>query len=293
MKDLDEKVRSLETELESLQSLERSGAETWPLCPITVSPSHDILPLNHNPSKTQDVLSHTGESSAPGYLGLFHAYVGPASVVDLGLATVKSAGVEMIKNGLLGVCPPPLRTTMVEMEKVDRSIAAPSTIRKLIQEYYFQVLHPRYPVVEPVQVEFEGSLTQLPALRRLFIIITAATAAAHRSRRDQSMQTIALVLRSWADELITEVASRQDDDSIQAMALLIFYELVHPGRRLIWHLLGLVGRMIVRLGWHRQEERESEHLIAPTLEDGLPGHVVRYPSAWRRRLFSVIFEWER
>ncbi|EXJ85310.1 hypothetical protein A1O3_05985 [Capronia epimyces CBS 606.96] len=223
-------------------------------------------------------------------------FVGPGTAVDLGLATAKSAGLDnLFEDSFSGTTAtsnsnwPLLRS---EKLKLDRSMSMiePSLVRGLIDGYYFPILHSLYPVVDRSQVEFHvPQIKHLPLKKQLFVGLTAAIAAAHQGRGDPSMGATALSLRTWADDLIPSVLAQQDDDSLQTMILLIFYELIDPRRKLIWYLLGLTCRMCVRLRWHR----EDESVVSSTAEQDLANHLARYPSPWRRRLFRIVYEWER
>ena len=222
-------------------------------------------------------------------------FIGHGSAVDLGLAAATSASLDTFDcsfPGVLALQQPDTSLTLLRARKLDRSTIGLSLVHRLIEGYYFPILHQLYPVVERSQLDFNVQIKQLPLRKRLFMVLTAAVAAAYQSRRDQSMQTTAVILRCWADDLISEVISEQDDDSLQAMILLIFYELVDPRRKLIWHLLGFACRMCIRLGWHREEESEKLALSAAAAQE-LAYHRPRYPSSWRQRLFRIVYEWER
>lgn len=221
-------------------------------------------------------------------------FIGHGSAVDLGPTAATSAGIDAFEHSVPGgpvLQLPNSNSTLLRAEKLDRSVIEPSLVRELIDGCYFPILHQLYPVVERSQLEFNVQIKQLPLRKRLFVVLTAAIAAAYQSRRDQSMQTIALILRCWADDLISEVISGQDDDSLQALILLIFYELIDPRRKIIWHLLGFACRMCIKFRWHREEE--SEQLVLLTAAQDLAYHRPRYPSNWRKRLFCIVYEWER
>ncbi len=288
-------MKQLEIELETLEDVPALESTTrYPVLHRTwQDPGSSMYSVY---GSERDHLWHSTLSKEASNSSVASTFIGPGSAIDLGLATATIAGLDMLEpsfpmDSVLQLSR--ISTNLLEAEKLNRSVIEPSLVRGLIDTYYFPILHQLYPVVEPSQLDFDIQIKQLPPKKRLFVVLTAAIAAAHRSRCDQSMHTIALILRSWADELVSEVVSRQDDDSLQAMVLLIFYELVDPRRKLIWHLLGLACQMCIRLRWHREDESEQLSLSYVEPELGLASHLSRYQSHWRRRLFHIIYEWER
>ena len=223
-------------------------------------------------------------------------FVGPGTASSLGLATARMAakiadesGRPLMESISLQSVEPSLNWLVAE--KLEKSVVPQPAIRDLIENHYFPVLHPHCPAVDPSQIVLDTNIKRLPLVRRFFVIITAAIAAAHRGRNHPEMYTTALILRNWADQLSEEVLKEHNEDSLQALLLLVLYELVDPSRRLIWTLLGVVCRMCVKLGWHRSTANEHDSRVIQDesfYESSRP-----YSPAWRRRLFQIIYKWER
>ncbi|KAH8700224.1 hypothetical protein BGW36DRAFT_459434 [Talaromyces proteolyticus] len=293
---LEEKARQLEAELVDLQCIQDlNSLSRRPISPesYTQQGLACLLPHDHSYRRQDTALGQPSfmESFSPSSRSSFSSnFVGLESAVDLCLSTAALAGLNTLDCAVPGGTSlqfPRLNLPLLRSEKLDRSTVEPTLIRGLVDDYYFPVLHTLYPVIERSQIELNAGFKQLPLKKRLFVILIAAIAAAHSSRRDQSLYPTALILRSWADDLISDVLARQDDDSLQAMILLTLYELVDPRRKLICHLLGLTCRMCIRLRWHLKEES-----ILSTAEMDFSNHFSQYPSPRRRRLFCIVYEWE-
>lgn len=292
IRDLEEKARRLENEIVSLQRLQEQIPATSRR-ESQDSQSSDILGRSVSFDRglwDEAALNPHNLTTSEGLLSDFN-FIGHGTALDLCLKTATLAGQDTLDAILFHSTPvkPSSRgMTLLKTERLERSTVEPSLIRGLIKGHYFPVLHQIYPVVEPSQLDFSVRLKQLSSRKRLLIVLTAAVAAAYHGRHDQSMQVTALVLRQWADDMLSDVLASQDDASVQVMMLLIFYELVDPRRRLAWHLLGMTCRMCLRLRWHREEDS-----VLSTVEQDLADHLSRFPSPLRRQLFRIVYQWER
>lgn len=224
-------------------------------------------------------------------------FIGPKSASNFGLATATTATNVANCNGRYFLLDPtvhvhkPPQNSLVP-EKLDKSIIEHMAVRDLLENYYFPVIHPRCPVVDPSQVVLDTHLRRLPIKRRFFVVMVVAIAAAHQGRTYPEIYTSALILRHWADELLDAVLMEHDGDSLQALLLLIVYELVDPSRKLIWTLLGVACRMCVKLGWHRSSETEYDARLINDHHQA-EGDSQLYPLPWRRRMFHILYQWER
>jgi len=63
---------------------------------------------------------------------------------------------------------------------------------------------------------------------------------------------IAKVCRSWVGELAISIIEIHNASSVEALILLLIYELSDPDRG-IWDLLNFVTRISLELGYHRIE----------------------------------------
>lgn len=178
-------------------------------------------------------------------------------------------------------------------ERFDRSVADNSLIRHLLDDYFLPIINLQSPVLHASQLILDGHIKRLPIERRMCAIMAAAIAAAHQARHNPRMHAVALIFRSWADEIAEPILTAQNGDALQFLMLLILYELVDPSRKLVWTLLGLACRMCDKLGWFLDSDvgRTSS---ASDLSIASPSDVsVDYPSSWRLRLAKLLIKWER
>jgi Fungal specific transcription factor domain len=171
---------------------------------------------------------------------------------------------------------------------MDRNIVDHSTIRLLVEDYFLPVINAECPVIDPSQLLLDTQIRRLQVSRRLFVCMAAAIAAAHQGRYHPEMHAVARFMRQWAGELTDAVFLNQTGDTVQALLLLIMYELVDPSSKIVWYLLSLACRMCVRLSWHRTLFVEEPAWVAAGHENK-----TEYSYSTIRRLFYVLYQWQR
>ncbi|KIW63092.1 hypothetical protein PV04_09969 [Phialophora macrospora] len=221
-------------------------------------------------------------------------YLGPGNAASLGtfFSTNLSSHTWETRAAGKGSGHQRLRDTSgVREEGLGSNIIEQSLIWDLIRSHFLPVVNRLCPVIDPQQLKLDVKTDRLPHSCQLFVVSAAAIAAAHQARSHSRLNVASIALRQWADRLLPRVLQDHNDNSLQALALLILYEVVDPSRKQIWRLLGFAGRMITRLRWHLPCDEEPNLMHTESLDTGTSGH--RYPASWRRRLLKVIYRWER
>jgi hypothetical protein len=242
-------------------------------------------------------------SRATIYLGPWNAASVAGAVVSANPAVANLSDAEKERQTLLFDHQHHLEISSLfglKQERIDSTIVEQTLIWDLVRSHFLPILNKVYPVIDPQQLRLDIRTKRLPPNDQFFVVLAAAIAAAHQARSSPNLATVSLVLRRWADTLVPKVLERHDDDAIQAITLLIMYELVDPTRKQIWQLLGFASRMMVRLRWRPWidgsdlEPAEPSPLSTTRDKITLPEtQFHRYPAPRRARLQRTIYTWER
>lgn len=152
-----------------------------------------------------------------------------------------------------------------EYRKLDRSLLTPSVIRVLLA-HYDRAIRPEYPITGlSFATQADCPLKSLSLLDKFKVVICCGTAAIHKSYTYPSWRTLGSICREWADDLSIEIIEKHDAHSVEALVLLLIYELADPERCIVWDLLNFVVRICLELGWHRISRLDRESGSSYTL----------------------------
>lgn len=156
-----------------------------------------------------------------------------------------------VPNPGVAACEDEGATTAPNLCQSDRSFLTPRIIRYLLCRYE-RCVRPQYDIFGPETLSHNGDgFRKLPNQERFKILMACAIAAARESWRRPAWKSLAYNCREWANELFPAVLSAADAAALQAVLLLLIYELTEPSRGLAWQLLDFAKRTCLQLGWCR------------------------------------------
>lgn len=179
---------------------------------------------------------------------------------------------------------------VVDLSKIDRSIISPNVLRVLLA-HYDRYIAPAYPVISSTfTTDAETALKRLQDPAKFKVLIASGIAASHKSYHDPSWKVIAKVCRHWADELAASIIELRDAEAVEALILLLIYELADPDRSIVMELLDFATRICLELGWHRIEKIDESDDISQLQDEKLPEQL---SDSDKRRLMSVLRSTDR
>lgn len=251
--------------------------------------SHEDKNVASTASPTLSSLIDTAESSTE--------LVEPRNIVATDVLAQTTASSVLAMAGVYGIQlrEPEISSSLQDVnlkitleDKFDRKFVEHSTIRHLVEDYFLPIINAQCFIIDPSQLLLDTHIRRLQVSRRLFVCMAAAIAAAHQGRYHPEMHAVARFMRQWASELTDAIFLHQTGDTVQALLLLITYELVDPSSKLVWYFLSLACRMCVRLNWHRTLFVEEPAWVAAG-----HGNKTEYSYSNIRRLFYMLYQWQR
>lgn len=233
---------------------------------------------------------HFGHHTIPSRNGQSH-YLGP-SPPTLSAFSVVSSLVSLD----IGLEPPVMLSgtdnihDLLDLAKVDRSMLSPNIIRVLLA-HYDRCIAPSYPVIlSAFTADVETTLKRLQDPSKFKVLIASATAAAHKAYHQPSWRVIAKICRSWAGELAASIIELRDADAVEALMLLLVYELADPEKCIVFELLDAATRICLELGWHRIEKIDESDNASQEHTGDFPDNL---NDCDKRRLMSVLRSTDR
>lgn len=218
-------------------------------------------------------------------------YLGPSPPALSSFSVVSS----LVSLGI-GLDPPAMLSgtdsihDLIDLAKVDRSMVSPNIIRVLLA-HYDRCIAPAYPVLSSTfTADAETALKRLQDPAKFKVLIASGIAAAHKAYHEPSWRVIAKICRHWAGELVGTIIELRDADAVEALILLLVYELADPESCIVFELLDFATRICLELGWHRIEKIDESNNSSQEQADDLPDEL---NDCDKRRLMSVLRSTDR
>jgi hypothetical protein len=146
---------------------------------------------------------------------------------------------------------------------MDRALATPSSLRFLLSRFD-KCFKPRYSVLVPKVLSHDGTdLKKLQDKQKFEVLMACAIAAARESYKAPNWKPLAHICRDWAAELIAPMILTPNEDTLQAILLLLVYELAESTRGATWELLDLAIRTCLQLGLLRAPQTVDLETLSP------------------------------
>jgi hypothetical protein len=131
---------------------------------------------------------------------------------------------------------------------LDKAQLTPSLLRFLLGRYNC-CIKPRYSIHIPELLNHDGNeFKKLDDTLKFKVLMACAIAAAHESYKSPNWRPLMQVCREWASELIDPTILAPEENSLEAILLLLIYELADSSRGAVWELLDLAIRTCLQLG---------------------------------------------
>lgn len=253
---------------------------------LSVQNNEDTSEVAHSGQGLPPGQNHFGHHMVPFRNGQSH-YLGPSPPAMSAYSAVSS-----LVSMNVALDPPGIFSGTydyhepLDLSKVDRSVISPKVVRVLLA-HYDRCIAPTYPVISSTFTpDMETSLKRLQDPAKFKVLIASGIAAAHKSYHDPGWKIIAKLCRHWADELVSSVIELRNAEAVEALALLLVYELADPERCIVFELLDFVTRLCLELGWHRIEKTDASEDISEDATDDIN-------DGDKRRLMSTLHSIDR
>jgi hypothetical protein len=123
---------------------------------------------------------------------------------------------------------------------------------------------PRYGILVPEFLSVDGTdFKKLQDTQQFKVLMACAIAAAREAYKTPNWKPLAHICRDWAGELIAPMILTPKEDTLQAILLLLLYELAEPSRGATWGLLDLAIRTCLQLGLLRAPQTVDHGIPSP------------------------------